>query len=141
MEDIGKAVLTDHKRITAAGEIFSPTTPSGVSGVAFGAPTSCAQLREPRGEARLREREISCRQGTLVVDKVITSIDDRPQIAAHGPAPNNGIVMNGIDVLEHDGFREVRGSDASSPRAVGVITNHTGFDVEGRRTIDILAKA
>ena len=29
----------------------------------------------------------------------------------------------------------------SSPRAVGVITNHTGFDVEGRRTIDILAKA
>src|ERR1019366_4129566 len=27
------------------------------------------------------------------------------------------------------------------PRAVGVITNHTGFDVEGRRTIDILAKA
>ena len=49
--------------------------------------------------------------------------------------------MNGIDVLERDGFREVRGSDPSSPRAVGVITNHTGFDVEGRRTIDILAKA
>jgi hypothetical protein len=49
--------------------------------------------------------------------------------------------MNGIDVLEHDCFREVRGSDPSSPRAVGVITNHTGFDVEGRRTIDILAKA
>jgi len=49
--------------------------------------------------------------------------------------------MNGIDVLEQDGFREVRGSDPSSPRAVGVITNHTGFDVEGRRTIDILAKA
>ena len=46
-----------------------------------------------------------------------------------------------IDVLEKDGFREVRGSDPSSPRAVGVITNHTGFDVEGRRTIDILAKA
>ena len=49
--------------------------------------------------------------------------------------------MNGIDVLEQDGFREVRGSNPSSPRAVGVITNHTGFDVEGRRTIDILAKA
>ena len=65
----------------------------------------------------------------------------RPQIDAHGPAPNNGIVMNGIDVLEQDGFREVLGSGPSSPRAVGVITNHTGFDVEGRRTIDILAKA
>src|SRR5215472_18390029 len=34
----------------------------------------------------------------------------RPQIAAHGPAPHNGIVMNGIDVLEQDGFREIRGS-------------------------------
>src|ERR1700688_442610 len=63
----------------------------------------------------------------------------RPQIAAHGPAPNNGIVMNGIDVLEQDGFREVRGSDPSSPRAVGVITNHTGFDVEGRRTIALFS--
>ena len=49
--------------------------------------------------------------------------------------------MNGIDVLERDGFREIRGSNPSSPRAVGVITNHTGFDVEGRRTIDILGKA
>src|SRR6185437_13494334 len=71
----------------------------------------------------------------------------RPQISAHGPAsqngpaPHNGIVMNGIDVLEQDGFREIRGSNPSSPRAVGVITNQTGFDVEGRRTIDILAKA
>src|SRR6185312_14483720 len=32
------------------------------------------------------------------------------------------------------------GANPSSPRAVCVITNHTGFDVEGRRTIDILAK-
>ncbi|MBV8829464.1 MAG: DUF1343 domain-containing protein, partial [Acidobacteriaceae bacterium] len=65
----------------------------------------------------------------------------RPQIATHGPAPHNGIVMNGIDVMEQDGFREIRGSNPSSPRTVGVITNQTGFDVEGRRTIDILAKA
>jgi uncharacterized protein YbbC (DUF1343 family) len=49
--------------------------------------------------------------------------------------------MNGIDVLEQHGFREIRGSDPSSPRAVGVITNQAGFDVEGRRTIDILDKA
>src|SRR6185312_4143659 len=60
----------------------------------------------------------------------------RPQIAGQrsgpGPAPHNGIVMNGIDVLEKDGFREIRGSSPSSPRprAVGVITNQTNFDVE-----------
>src|SRR6185437_9905543 len=37
----------------------------------------------------------------------------RPQIAAdgRGPAPHNGIVMNGIDGLEQDGFREIRGSN------------------------------
>ena len=49
--------------------------------------------------------------------------------------------MNGIDVLEQDGFREIRGANPSSPHAVGVMTNQTGFDVEGSRTIDILAKA
>jgi uncharacterized protein YbbC (DUF1343 family) len=65
----------------------------------------------------------------------------RPQIAALEPAPRNAIVMNGTDVLEHDGFREIRGANPSSPRTVGIITNQTGFDVEGRRTIDILAKA
>jgi uncharacterized protein YbbC (DUF1343 family) len=49
--------------------------------------------------------------------------------------------MNGIDILEQDAFREIRGSSPSSPRRLGIITNQTGFDVEGRRTIDILAKA
>jgi len=49
--------------------------------------------------------------------------------------------MNGVDVLEHDNFKELRASDPSTVRTVGIITNHTGFDLEGRRTIDILAKA
>ena len=53
----------------------------------------------------------------------------------------NAAVLNGIDVLEHDNFKELRASDASTVRTVGIITNHTGFDVEGRRTIDILAAA
>lgn len=60
-------------------------------------------------------------------------------------ALRNAAVMNGVDVLEHDNFKELRASDPSSDRAgvrsVGVITNQTGFDVEGRRTIDILAAA
>src|SRR6185312_14604304 len=89
---------------------------------------------------------VSARSQTGVSNSVASADGPcRPQIAGHGsgsgPAPHNGIVMNGIDVLEQDGFREIRGSNPSSPRAVGVITNQTGFDVEGRRTIDILAKA
>lgn len=46
-----------------------------------------------------------------------------------------GDVRTGIDVLEADGFRQLAG------KRVGLITNHSGFDRSGRRTIDLLAKA
>ena len=46
-----------------------------------------------------------------------------------------GQVLNGIDVLEWDGFRPLRG------RRVGLITNATGVSRDGRRSLDILAAA
>jgi uncharacterized protein YbbC (DUF1343 family) len=39
----------------------------------------------------------------------------------------------GVDVLEDENFAPLRGNH------VGVITNHTGIDSQGRRTIDVLA--
>jgi uncharacterized protein YbbC (DUF1343 family)/CubicO group peptidase (beta-lactamase class C family) len=52
----------------------------------------------------------------------------------------NGQVKNGIDVLEAHDFRELRiaGRD---PVKVGLVTNQTGVDALGRRTIDVLAHA
>src|SRR6201999_65297 len=44
-------------------------------------------------------------------------------------------VLTGIDVLARDGFRLLEG------RRVGLITNHTGRDREGRSTIDLFAAA
>ncbi len=44
-------------------------------------------------------------------------------------------VMTGIDLLERDGFKQLEG------RKVGLITNHTGRDREGRSTIDVMAAA
>ncbi|BBO35303.1 exo-beta-N-acetylmuramidase NamZ domain-containing protein [Lacipirellula parvula] len=44
-------------------------------------------------------------------------------------------VLTGIDVLARDGFKQLAG------RKVGLITNHTGLDRDGRRTIDLLANA
>jgi uncharacterized protein YbbC (DUF1343 family) len=41
----------------------------------------------------------------------------------------------GVDVLESENFAPLRG------KHVGVITNHTGIDSQGRRTIDVLAHA
>jgi uncharacterized protein YbbC (DUF1343 family) len=44
-------------------------------------------------------------------------------------------VQTGLDVLEAERFAPLRG------KHVGLITNHTGVDAEGRRNIDVLAKA
>src|SRR5205085_4736893 len=50
-------------------------------------------------------------------------------------APAYAEVLNGIDVLERDGFKELQGL------RVGLITNHTGRDRAGRQTIDVLREA
>jgi len=49
--------------------------------------------------------------------------------------PRNGSVQTGIDVLEEEKFAPLAG------QRVGLITNHSGRDATGRRTIDLLAHA
>lgn len=44
-------------------------------------------------------------------------------------------VLTGIDVLARDGFKQLSGLK------LGLVTNHTGRDREGRQTIDVLKKA
>ena len=48
---------------------------------------------------------------------------------------NSVKVLNGIDVLERDNFKQLAGM------RIGLITNHTGRNREGRQTIDVLNKA
>lgn len=68
------------------------------------------------------------------------------QAAAHSDAPRAAVnrvapagllhpVLTGIDVLIRDNFKQLDG------RKVGLITNHTGRDREGRSTIDAFAAA
>jgi uncharacterized protein YbbC (DUF1343 family) len=52
------------------------------------------------------------------------------QKKSHGP-----LVQTGLDVLESQKFAALRG------KHVGLITNHTGLDVQGRATADLLAHA
>jgi uncharacterized protein YbbC (DUF1343 family) len=52
----------------------------------------------------------------------------------------NGSVKNGIDVLEENGFRELH-TRASNTVKVGLVTNQTGVDLHGQRTVDVLAHA
>jgi uncharacterized protein YbbC (DUF1343 family)/CubicO group peptidase (beta-lactamase class C family) len=51
----------------------------------------------------------------------------------------NGSVKAGIDVLEEHGFRELH-PDEAHPVRIGLVTNQTGLDADGRRTIDVLAR-
>ena len=50
-------------------------------------------------------------------------------------SPASARVFNGIDVLERDNFKQLAGL------RIGLVTNHTGRDRDGRQTIDILNKA
>jgi uncharacterized protein YbbC (DUF1343 family) len=55
--------------------------------------------------------------------------------ARPSPAQATGHTQTGIDVLEEQNFAPLRG------KRVGLITNQTGVDSQGRRTIDVLAHA
>jgi uncharacterized protein YbbC (DUF1343 family) len=61
------------------------------------------------------------------------------QSAARRLAVRNGVVKTGIDVLEETKFAVLHPSRSGAPRNIGLLTNQTGVDAEGRRTIDVLA--
>jgi len=60
----------------------------------------------------------------------------RPAAVAGGtPAVQTLTVLNGIDVLEKTGFKEFEG------KRIGLVTNHTGRNLAGKPTIDVLHEA
>ncbi|MGA7287004.1 MAG: serine hydrolase [Terriglobales bacterium] len=61
------------------------------------------------------------------------------QSAARRLPVRNGIVKTGIDVLEETNFAALHPKKGGAPRSIGLVTNQTGVDAEGKRTIDILA--
>jgi uncharacterized protein YbbC (DUF1343 family)/CubicO group peptidase (beta-lactamase class C family) len=61
------------------------------------------------------------------------------QSAARKLAVRNGAVKTGIDVLEETKFAALHPAKGGAPRSIGVLTNQTGVDSQGRRTIDVLA--
>ncbi|MEP7213191.1 MAG: exo-beta-N-acetylmuramidase NamZ domain-containing protein [Acidobacteriota bacterium] len=56
-----------------------------------------------------------------------------PPLAGRMPAVQS--VLNGIDILERDKFKQLDGMK------IGLVTNHTGRNLAGRQTIDILKEA
>jgi uncharacterized protein YbbC (DUF1343 family) len=71
---------------------------------------------------------------------LITSLTIAFAVASGNAGPPNQQqavehTLTGIDVLEAQNFAPLRG------KRVGLITNQTGVDMQGRRTIDVLARA
>jgi uncharacterized protein YbbC (DUF1343 family)/CubicO group peptidase (beta-lactamase class C family) len=62
------------------------------------------------------------------------------ETAEHKLTARNGNVLIGIDVVERQDFAAFHGN-TTAPKRIGLLTNQTGIDAEGRRTIDILAHA
>lgn len=61
------------------------------------------------------------------------------QSAERRMSARNGSVKTGIDVLEEHGFDALQ--TAGHKKHIGLLTNQTGLDAQGRRTIDVLAQA
>jgi uncharacterized protein YbbC (DUF1343 family)/CubicO group peptidase (beta-lactamase class C family) len=60
-----------------------------------------------------------------------TAREDRPLPVVSGGGP----VLSGLDAMVQQGFALFAG------KAVGLVTNHTGVDAQGRRAIDLIAAA
>ncbi|MFZ0639923.1 MAG: exo-beta-N-acetylmuramidase NamZ domain-containing protein [Candidatus Acidiferrales bacterium] len=67
--------------------------------------------------------------------KIERSIDAERSYGLDGVYHRSDQTLAGIDVLEQENFAPLQG------KTVGVITNQTGVDREGHRTIDVLAHA
>ena len=64
------------------------------------------------------------------------TIKSLQQFSSHLNSSSSSVkVLTGIDVLERDGFKQLAGL------RIGLVTNHTGRNREGRATIDVLNKA
>ena len=68
----------------------------------------------------------------------ITGYNEAQSAARHLGA-RNGSVKTGVDVLEAHNFDVLQA--AGKKRRVGLLTNQTGVDADGKRTIDVLAHA
>lgn len=68
----------------------------------------------------------------------ITGYNETMTAARHLDA-RNGHVLTGIDVLEQGNFAQLKQS--KQQMTIGLLTNQTGLDAQGKRTIDVLAAA
>ncbi len=112
-----------------------------------GSNSAVVSLRSRIASAVAQELELSVAEDQTLRLARITGYNEANS-AARLVTARNGSVRTGIDVLESHNFAELR--EAALPKTaattaaktrVAIITNQTGIDAHGSRTIDVLASA
>ena len=98
---------------------------------------SAIALRSKIATAAASKLELSVAEKNDLRSKSLTGYNETEAIQRL-PA-RNGSVQAGIDVLEAHNFDVLQ--SPTGKRRVGVLTNQTGVDSQGQRTIDVLAHA
>ena len=81
-----------------------------------------------------RRTQLLARTAAVVISLTASGVFTTPaRTTKHSGRP--GRVQVGLDVLEFEKFAPLRG------KHVGLITNHTGLDAQGRSTVDLLTHA
>ncbi|HXE90720.1 MAG TPA: serine hydrolase [Terriglobales bacterium] len=73
--------------------------------------------------------------------RVANAVAKSLRIGALATTKEAGATQTGIDVLEASKFDLLRAPGAQRPRRIGLLTNETGKDSQGRRSIDVLGRA
>jgi len=110
--------------------------------------TNAVHPRGGKSLASLRSRVASVAAQSLGLAVSVEQKQNMARITGYNEAmtgarlvtARNGQVRTGIDVLEEHNFAELREAGKTQTR-VALVTNQTGVDAQGRRTIDVLAKA
>ncbi|HET9836781.1 MAG TPA: exo-beta-N-acetylmuramidase NamZ domain-containing protein [Candidatus Angelobacter sp.] len=110
--------------------------------------TNSVRPREGAQLISLRSRIATAVAALLKLD--VTSPDREKLLAITGynesatasrrVAARNGHVLTGIDVLEQENFVSLK-QEGKDEIKIGLVTNNTGLDAQGNRTVDVLAHA
>lgn len=90
------------------------------------------------GKSGDRFREFEAQYAAQVaaqVPRFKEAVESAKRSAAAETRPADAQVLNGIDVLERTGFKQLEGL------RIGLVTNHTGRNLGGKATIDVLKEA
>ena len=133
-----------HTGFTGGSLWIDPATKTFIvlmtNAVHLGEKGSAVSLRTKVATAVAAELALNPSEAEKMRVATITGYNEM-QSAARKLATRNGTVKTGIDVLEENNFAALKPTNDGASRKIGLLTNQTGVDSEGRRTIDVLAHA